>query len=206
MKVKCKFTKLVPISELKPHPRNRNSHPAEQIERIKKILVYQGWRKPVVVSNQSGFMTAGHGRIEAAKELGWDQVPVDYQDYDNDDQEYSDLVADNALSAWSSLDFAGINSDVPELGPDLDIDMLGIRNFEIDVAEKDLDYEKEWQGMPEFDQKDKTAFKTVALHFHDQEAVEKFAKLIDQPITDKTRTIWYPNMIIEKASDKRYDA
>jgi DNA modification methylase len=136
MKVRCSHDELVNISKLKAHPDNRNDHPQDQIERLAKILEYQGWRYPVKVSNQSGFITSGHGRVLAAKHLGWKQVPVNFQDYDNEDQEYSDIVSDNAIASWSELDLSAINADIGDLGPDFDIDLLGIKDFVIEPADK----------------------------------------------------------------------
>jgi DNA modification methylase len=135
MIIHCTETKLVPISDLKPHPKNRNSHPKDQIERLAQILKYQGWRYPIKVSNRSGFVTSGHGRIEAAKLLGWNEVPVSYQDYVSDEQEYADIVADNAIASWSELDFSGINTDIRDLGP-FDIDLLGIKNFTVEALDR----------------------------------------------------------------------
>lgn len=132
MKVNCSHDKLVSISELKSHPKNRNKHPKDQVHRLASILKYQGWRYPVKVSKQSGFVTSGHGRIEAAKKNGWKKVPVNFQDYENDEQEYADVQSDNAIASWAELDFTGINSDIGDLGPDFDIDMLGIKNFTLD--------------------------------------------------------------------------
>lgn len=132
MIIHCPHDRLVPISELNPHPKNRNKHPKDQIKRLAEILKYQGWRYPVKVSKLSGFVTSGHGRIEAAKLNGWDSVPVSFQDYENSDQEYADLTADNAVALWAELDLSGINLDIPELGPDFNLDMLGIEKFGID--------------------------------------------------------------------------
>ena len=64
-------------------------------------------------------------------------MPVNYQDYEDETQEYADLQADNAIASWAELDFSGINADLGDLGPDFDIDLLGIKNFEIDVADKE---------------------------------------------------------------------
>lgn len=138
--VRCSHTRLVPISELIAHPKNRNKHPKDQIERLAKILKYQGIRYPVKVSNQSGFVTSGHGRIEAAKLNGWIQMPVDFQDYANSDQEYADVQADNAIASWSELDLAGINSDLAEIGP-IDIETLGLKNFLIEPMDKFIESE-----------------------------------------------------------------
>lgn len=129
--------KLISVAELKPHPKNRNKHSAEQIERLAKILEYQGWRYPIKVSNRSGFITSGHGRLMAARKLGLAEVPVSFQDYASEEQEYADVQSDNAIAAWAELDLSGINLDLAQLGPDFDIDLLGIKGFEIDVADRE---------------------------------------------------------------------
>lgn len=130
MKIRCVHSKLVPIAELKLNPQNRNVHPKEQIERLAEILDYQGWRYPVKVSNQSGMVTSGHGRVEAALLNGWDKVPVDYQDYDNPDQEYADTIADNAIASWAELNLSGIQTDLSGLSSEFNIELLGMKNFE----------------------------------------------------------------------------
>ena len=137
MKIHCQYSQLVKISELKPHPKNRNDHPDDQIDRLVEILKYQGWRYPVKVSNQSGYITSGHGRVTAAKKMGLKEVPVSYQDYEDETQEYADIIADNAIASWSELNLSAINEDVPELGPNFNIDLLGIKSFEIDPSEKE---------------------------------------------------------------------
>lgn len=138
MIIRCLYDKLLPIEELKKkfHPKNRNQHPPEQITRLAKILKYQGARSPAKISNQSDLITTGHGRILAAEEAGWEAYPVNFQDYDNEDQEYADLQADNSVAAWAELDLAGINADLGDLGPDFDIDLLGIKDFVLEPAEK----------------------------------------------------------------------
>ena len=139
MKIQCLFDKRVPLAELKPHPKNRNKHPEDQIKRLARILEYQGFRYPVKVSKRSGFVTSGHGRIEAARLNGWPDVPVNFQDYDSDEQEYADVQADNAIASWAELDLSGINADLGELGPEFDLDLLGIKNFEIDPVAPQCD-------------------------------------------------------------------
>ena len=70
-KVRCAHDRLVPVSERKPHPKNRNEHSKDQIKRLADIINYQGWRYPVKVSKLSGHVTSGHGRIAAAKLKKW---------------------------------------------------------------------------------------------------------------------------------------
>lgn len=143
MKVRCSHTKLVPLKKLKPHPRNTNTHTAEQVVRLAEIMAYQGVRNPIKVSNQTGFITAGHCRLLAAKHNGWTQFPVDSQDYDTEEQELADVTSDNAIAAWAEIDMALVNAQVPDLGPDFDLGMLGLKDFTLDRFEKENEKEKE---------------------------------------------------------------
>ncbi len=118
-------------------PNNRNQHTPEQIDRLAQIIEYNGFRVPVIVSKRSGLVVAGHGRIMAAKKIGLTKVPVIYQDFHSDEEEYQFHVADNGISQWSQLDLAGINEDLESIGP-IDIDLLGIHDFTVDPAEKDM--------------------------------------------------------------------
>jgi hypothetical protein len=67
--VRCAFSRLVPVGELKPNPRNPAVHPNQQLDLYVKVIAHQGWRRAVVVSNQSGFIVTGHGAVEAASPM-----------------------------------------------------------------------------------------------------------------------------------------
>jgi hypothetical protein len=129
--------KLIDIDKLKPRKGNRNAHPQNQIDRLAEIYKYQGFRNPIIVSNQSKQIVCGTGRYLAALRAGLKKVPVLFQDYENDEQEYAHHVADNALNEWSSIDFKGINDDIQFLGPDFNIEMLAIEGFTLDFSEKE---------------------------------------------------------------------
>jgi hypothetical protein len=136
MQIQAKEIQLADIDSLVLNPKNNNKHPKEQIERLAKLIQYQGFRNPVVVSNRTGFVIAGHGRIEAAKLAGLKEVPVMYQDFENEAQEYAYLTSDNAIAAWAELDLSAVNTEMLDLGPDFDIDLLGIKDFVIEPVEK----------------------------------------------------------------------
>ncbi len=114
MNIRCEYKKLVPLKELKIHPKNRNAHPADQISRLAQIFEYQGIRHPIIVSNLSGCIAAGHGRLLAAQKLGFKEFPVDYQDFGSEEEEYAFLVSDNAAALWAELDLSGINVEIVE--------------------------------------------------------------------------------------------
>jgi len=111
----CAFDKLVDPKDLVGNPRNPNQHPKEQIELLAHIIRSQGWRAPITVSSQSGYVVRGHGRLAAALHFGAETVPVDYQNYSNEAEEWADLIADNRLAELSELDDAKIADLIEEM-------------------------------------------------------------------------------------------
>lgn len=138
MDIKCEFKELVDIIKLVPNPKNPNKHSDKQIDLLQKLIEYQGWRHPIIVSNRSGFVCAGHGRLLAAIKMGQAQVPVDYQDFDSEAEEYQFMVSDNTIQELSELDRAMVNQDILDFGPDFDLDMLGIPDFTLSFEKENL--------------------------------------------------------------------
>jgi hypothetical protein len=61
-------------------------------------------------------------------------------------------------------------------------------------------WQEHWKGMPDFVQEEKKPYKKVNVCFQNKEDYEKFRALMDQPMTDKTKTIWFPPLDREKNS------
>jgi ParB family chromosome partitioning protein len=86
----------VPISLLKPHPKNAEyfSPPAEEErESLKRSIASEGVRDPLKVTPDYTVI-AGHLRLEIARELGLEKVPIQIVDGDPEYLEYL-LIADN---------------------------------------------------------------------------------------------------------------
>lgn len=138
--VQCAHDALVPTNELKPNPRNPNVHPKGQIERLAKIIRVTGWRVAIVVSKRSGLITKGHGRLAAARYLDAKLVPVDYQDYRSEEEEWSDIIADNKIAEESERDeiaLASLLKDLTDRGSD-----TTMTGFEATAVSKLLDRAK----------------------------------------------------------------
>lgn len=138
--IHCAHRAMVPMDFLREHldPKNRNSHPSDQVDELVEQYKFQGIRHPIIVSTLSGIVKAGDGRFQAAERAGMTAFPVDFQPWDNEDAEYAFGVADNAIQSWSVLDLAGINTDLSALdGINFDLDRLAIRDFELEMADKD---------------------------------------------------------------------
>lgn len=69
-----------------------------------------------------------------------------------------------------------------------------------------VDWRVHWDGMPEFEQENRKSFKRIVVHLANQEDVDRFASLVGQNITPKTRYIWYPGVVKNCWADKRYVA
>jgi ParB-like chromosome segregation protein Spo0J len=50
----------------------------------------------------------------------------------------------------------------------------------------------EWEGMPDFDQKDKTAHRSVIVHFRRAEDVDAFLAALGIDLTSGAKYTWYP--------------
>lgn len=166
--IHCKYDERVPISSLRPHPKNRNVHPDDQIERLAKIIGYQGLRAPIVVSSLSGYIVKGHGTLLALAQLGEDFIPIVRQSFENEDQEYAYLQSDNAIASWATLDMEAINFDISSLMPDFDILHLGLKDFK--VAET---------ALPELSTEDRGALRQMAFQMTEDQiiAVERAIKI-----------------------------
>lgn len=132
--IRCAHASVQAPSDLHPHPKNPNKHPPKQIEMFVSILGFQGWRRPITVSTRSNFVTKGHGALEAALAAGYTEVPVDYQDYESEEQELADIVADNQLARMSEMDTGKLNAILVNLDSGkFNMEMTG---FELGKLEK----------------------------------------------------------------------
>jgi len=115
------------------NPRNPNTHGDSQIALLAKIIRAQGWRAPITVSNRSGFIVKGHGRLQAARLLQVAQVPVERQDYATEADEWQDMIADNRIAELAEINNA-ILKDLLETLDDgqNDMDLTGFDAAELE--------------------------------------------------------------------------
>jgi len=129
MNIKCAHTQLLKTKNIQPHPKNRNKHSEKQIKVLSKIIKKNGQRSPIVISKRSGYITKGHGRLEAIKLLGWEECAVDLQDYASEEAELRDRIADNEIARYAEFDNIGFIEDLGEL--DLNVDDIDFKDFGI---------------------------------------------------------------------------
>ena len=143
--VYCAHDDIIDIIKIIPRPNNPNKHPDSQIDLLARIIKAQGWRTPITISNQSGFIVRGHGRLMAAKKLGVKEVPVDFQDYENEAAEWADLLADNRIQELSEIDLSEVQAILDEI-EGIDVDLTGYDASEllktIDDSPPDVEFKE----------------------------------------------------------------
>lgn len=157
IEVWCSFDKLVPVEDLRPNPRNPNTHPARQIELLAKNIRYFGFRHPITVSRQSGLMVSGHGRLEAARSLGLRLVPVDFQDFASESDEMAVLIADNRLAELASVDLNSLEAVIKDLRvADFDTILTGFEEADLEGLLRPENPEPAGTEGPESEELDKS--------------------------------------------------
>jgi len=109
------------IADLKPYPGNARTHSRKQLKQIAASIERFGFTNPVLVSDE-GEIIAGHGRVEAAKLLGWKSVPTIALSHLSDSELRAYVLADNKLALN-----AGWDRDI------LAIELQGLVDLEFDV-------------------------------------------------------------------------
>lgn len=65
-----------------------------------------------------------------------------------------------------------------------------------DEADVNAKWREHWKEMPEFEQEENPPFRTVHVKFRTKEHYEAFSECVDQELSDKTKSIWYPKLEI----------
>lgn len=183
------------VNELIPYARNSRTHDDAQVAQIAASIREFGWTNPILIDGENGII-AGHGRVLAARKLGMTEVPCIELAGLSDTQRQAYIIADNKLALNAGWDTELLAIELGALD-EFDLGLVGFSESELsgiflEIQQGKTDAEKEWEGMPEYEQEDKSGFRKITVHFETQMYVEDFARLIGQSLTEKTRSIWHP--------------
>jgi hypothetical protein len=204
-----KTTKVLPIDKLIPYANNARSHSKEQITQIAASIKEFGFNNPILLDGNNGII-AGHGRLLAAQQLGLETVPVLELSHLSETQKKAYILADNQIALNANWDLDILRFEMEDLqATDLNVDLIGFDDefltlINLDIEQGDIDFNAEWEGMPEFDQEDQLSFRNIIIHFDNNEDIKEFAKLLGQIITDKTKSMWYPAKNKNNTKDYNY--
>jgi DNA modification methylase len=123
------------ISELTPDGRNARRHTPKQVRQIACSIEAFGFNVPILVNAQFQVI-AGHGRLLAARELGWREVPTIILDHLSDAQARAFMIADNRLTEISTWDEELLGKELKqlsELNLDFSLELTGFETGKIEL-------------------------------------------------------------------------
>ena len=85
------------IETLRPDPANPRSHSPKQIRQLTRSIGAFGFNVPILVDPTLRII-AGHGRLLAAQELGWREVPTILLDHLSEAEARAFMIADNRVA------------------------------------------------------------------------------------------------------------
>ena len=120
-----------PVDKLVPYDKNPRTHSTEQVNQIAASIAEFGFLNPILVDTAAGII-AGHGRLQAAKQLGLAQVPVVVLDHLTDAQKRAYVIADNKLALNAGWDDDLLRAEMAALAAeDFDLPVIGFSDEEL---------------------------------------------------------------------------
>jgi DNA modification methylase len=140
----------LPIDQLVPNPKNPRQHSVRQVRQIAKSITTFGFISPIVIDAGRNVII-GHGRWQAAKQIGLTEVPTIQVEHLSRAQLVALTIADNRLTETSSWDerlLAEQLKELSELDLDFDIESTGFEMGEIDLRIESLESGGDSQDDP----------------------------------------------------------
>jgi len=133
MDQRCSVEQLAP-SALRPYARNARRHSRKQIKQIAASIERFGFTSPVLISDD-GEIIAGFGRVQAAKLLGLETVPVLRLSHLSETERRAYVLADNKLALNAGWDQEMLAIELQGLiDLDFDVELTGFSLAEVDLA------------------------------------------------------------------------
>lgn len=126
----------VDINSIKPY-QNNPRHNEEAIPYVMNSIREFGFKNPIII-DKNNVIIAGHTRLESAKRLGMNEVPIIHADDLTDEQIKAFRLADNKVSEYATWNDDLLNIELQ----DLDIDMSDF-GFDLDFTTDDIFKENE---------------------------------------------------------------
>lgn len=119
------------VAELIPYANNSRTHSDAQVAQIAASIKEFGWTNPILTDGDNGII-AGHGRLLAARKLGYDKVPTIALEDLTEAQRKAYIIADNKLALNAGWDDSILALELTQLGDlGFDLELTGFTDEEI---------------------------------------------------------------------------
>lgn len=119
------------VIDLVPYANNSRTHTEHQISQIANSIKKFGFTNPILIDSNNTII-AGHGRLEAVKLLGHEEVPCIAITGLSKSQIRALIIADNKLALNASWNFQTLNEEIKNLKEEeFDLNILGFADLEL---------------------------------------------------------------------------
>lgn len=168
-KTKTPKSSMESVDKLLANPKNARTHSAKQIKKIAKSIDQFGFINPIVIDSDK-VIFAGHGRLEAAKDLEIKEVPCVDVSYLSEEQKRAYMLADNRIATESRWDESILKNELEELmDNNIDLNITGFDEYQIDAIFKTP---TNLEGDPELQKGEDTPFQKKSFVLHNSQADE----------------------------------
>jgi len=116
------------VSELIPYINNSRTHSEEQITQLVSSIKEFGFTNPILLAPDNSII-AGHGRLQAVKRLGHEEVPCIVVEGLTKTQIKALIIADNQLALNAGWDLEKLSVEIEGLEADkFDLNILGFED------------------------------------------------------------------------------
>lgn len=125
----------VAIGDLKAHGRKARTHSRDQISKIADSIKTFGFSVPIIVDDANRIL-AGHGRLEAARLLGMEKVPVVALSHLDEAQRRAFIITENRMAELAGWDRGVLKAELEELSAlnlDFELEVIGFADAEIEA-------------------------------------------------------------------------
>lgn len=132
------------VDELIAYENNSRTHSKEQIEQICNSINDFGFTNPILI-DENNMIIAGHGRLEAGRKLGMEELPCIVLKDLTEVQKRAYVIADNKLALNAGWNEELLKEELKNLKElDFDLSLIGFKDDEIeDIIEEEIDEEPE---------------------------------------------------------------
>lgn len=126
----------IKINDLVPYQNNAKKHPQKQIDKIKKSIEEFGFNDPIAI-DEKNMIIEGHGRYEALKQLGYENVKCIRLNNLSEEQKKAYILVHNKLNMDTGFDIKLLNEEL------FSIDNIDMSAFDFKIDFDDIFKENE---------------------------------------------------------------
>lgn len=171
----------IKINELTPYENNAKIHTKEQIEQIKKSIVQFGMNDPIGIWGSKNIIVEGHGRLEALKQLGYEEVECIRLDHLTDEERRAYTLAHNKLTMNTDFDFTKLEEELRN------IDTINMGDFDFKLSFDEV--EPETKERKDLSDEVKETFEVIVECENEVEQEKVFNKLTKEGLNCRVLTL-----------------